>query len=68
MTARRSVRSQRKDVEAREGKKADMTLGTVSPTMTQKATMPPNALGRVRVCSRNCRVRRTRAIGLGRWL
>jgi hypothetical protein len=33
----------------REGKRASMTLGIVSPTMTQNATMPPNALCSVRM-------------------
>jgi len=50
MMARRSVRSQRKDMSEREGNRASMTLGIVSPTMTQKATMPPNALYSVRTC------------------
>jgi hypothetical protein len=44
MTARRSVRSHRNDVSDRDGNNASMTFGIVSPTMTQKATMPPNAL------------------------
>jgi hypothetical protein len=51
--ARRSVRSQTKDISDREGNKASMTLGIVSPTMTQKATMPPNALYSVRTCPVN---------------
>lgn len=44
MIARRLVRSHKKDVSDREGNKASNTLGIVSPTMTQKAIMPPNAL------------------------
>ena len=42
--ARRSVRSQRKDMSSKEGKSAEMTVGIVSPTIMQNATMPPNAL------------------------
>jgi hypothetical protein len=38
------VRSQRKDMSDKEGNRAFMTRGIVSPTMTQNATMPPNAL------------------------
>lgn len=45
--ARRLVRSQRKDMSSSEGNKALMTLGMESPTMTQKATMPPKALHHV---------------------
>lgn len=48
MTARRLVRSQRKDMSANDGNKASITLGIVSPTMTQNATIPPNALYSVR--------------------
>ena len=44
MIARLLVRSQRKGVFDREGNKAIMTLGIVSPTMMQKAIMPPKAL------------------------
>lgn len=44
MTALRSVSSQRNDISDRDGKKESMTLGMVSPTITQNATMPPNAL------------------------
>jgi hypothetical protein len=44
MTARRSVKSHRNDVSYRDGNSASITLGIVSPTMTQKASMPPNAL------------------------
>lgn len=44
MMARLFVRSQRKDMSDKAGKRASMTLGIVSPTITQKATMPPNAL------------------------
>lgn len=42
--ARRLVRSQRKGISERAGKNASKTRGMVSPTITQKATMPPNAL------------------------
>ena len=44
MTALLLVRSQRKDMSDNEGKRESKTRGIVSPTMTQKATMPPNAL------------------------
>jgi len=44
MMARRFVRSHRKDMSDKEGNKAVITRGIVSPTMTQNATMPPNAL------------------------
>lgn len=44
MMARRFVNSQRKDISASEGKRASRTRGIVSPTMTEKATIPPNAL------------------------
>jgi hypothetical protein len=44
MMARRLVSSQRKDMSAKEGKREFITRGMVSPTMTQKATIPPNAL------------------------
>jgi hypothetical protein len=46
---RRFVRSHRKDMSDREGNRASRTRGMVSPTMTQKATMPPNALRYVNV-------------------
>lgn len=45
ITALRSVRSHRKWLFSREGKRADITCGIVSPTITQKATIPPKALG-----------------------
>ena len=44
ITARLSVRTQRKLESRSEGKKPTMTCGIVSPTITQKAIMPPNAL------------------------
>jgi hypothetical protein len=42
--ARLLVSSQRNGISLSEGNSASMTLGIVSPTMTQKANMPPNAL------------------------
>lgn len=42
--ARRLVRSHKNDMSDREGNKASSTLGMVSPTMTQNATIPPKAL------------------------
>lgn len=44
MTAFLSVKSHRKGVLGKEGKAAAMTCGMVSPTIIQKATIPPNAL------------------------
>ena len=44
MTARLSVKSRRKGILGREGKSALMTWGILSPTMMQKAIMPPKAL------------------------
>lgn len=44
MTALRSVRSHKNDMSDKDGKRESMTLGIVSPTITQNATMPPNAL------------------------
>jgi hypothetical protein len=44
MMARRSVRSQRIEVSARDGKRARKTVGRVSPIIMQKASMPPKAL------------------------
>lgn len=38
-----------------DGKRASMTLGIVSPTITQKATMPPNALYSVSSCPARAR-------------
>ncbi len=46
ITARLSVRSQRKGTLCNEGNTADKTWGIVSPTIIQNATMPPNALGK----------------------
>lgn len=43
MMALLSVSSQRKWVFSRPGNKEAMTCGMVSPTIMQKATMPPNA-------------------------
>jgi hypothetical protein len=42
--ARLLASSHRNGMSLSEGNIASMTLGIVSPTMTQKATMPPNAL------------------------
>jgi hypothetical protein len=44
MMARLLVNSQRNDMSANEGNSESKTLGIVSPTTTQNATMPPNAL------------------------
>jgi hypothetical protein len=44
MTALLLVSSHRNDISDNEGNKESKTLGIVSPTITQKATMPPNAL------------------------
>ena len=44
MTARLLVKSHKNGRLDREGKSAAITLGIVSPMMTQKATMPPKAL------------------------
>lgn len=44
ITARRLVKSQRKDVSGRVGNTAVMTCGIVSPIIMQKASIPPNAL------------------------
>lgn len=46
MTAFLFVKSHKKGVLVKEGKAAAMTCGMVSPTMIQKATMPPNALNK----------------------
>lgn len=40
------ARSHKKGVDGRDGKMAVMTCGMVSPTMMQKAIMPPKALWR----------------------
>jgi hypothetical protein len=42
--ARLLVSSHKNGMSLSEGNNESMTLGIVSPTMTQKATMPPNAL------------------------
>lgn len=44
MTARLSVKSHKKGVLGNAGKSALMTWGILSPTMIQKAIMPPKAL------------------------
>ena len=44
ITALLSVKSHRKGSSDKDGKSAAITLGIVSPMMTQKATMPPKAL------------------------
>ena len=44
MTARLLVKSHKNGRSSRDGKSAAITLGIVSPMMTQKATMPPKAL------------------------
>lgn len=44
ITARLLVKSHRKGKLYKDGKSAAITLGIVSPMMTQKATMPPKAL------------------------
>lgn len=44
MTALRSARSHRKGVLVKEGNNAVMTCGMLSPTMMQKAIIPPKAL------------------------
>ena len=44
ITARLLVKSHRNGISDRDGKSAAITLGIVSPMMTQKATMPPKAL------------------------
>ena len=44
ITALLLVKSHRKGSLAEVGKIAAITLGIVSPMITQKATMPPNAL------------------------
>ena len=45
------VSSHRKDMSDREGNSESMTLGIVSPIITQKATMPPKALYAVNTCA-----------------
>ncbi len=44
ITALLLVKSHRKGISDKDGKSAAITLGIVSPIMTQKATMPPKAL------------------------
>lgn len=44
MTACLFARSHKKGADGRDGKMAVMTCGMVSPTMMQKAIMPPKAL------------------------
>lgn len=44
MMARLSVKSHKKGVLGNAGKSALMTWGILSPTMIQKAIMPPKAL------------------------
>ena len=44
VTALLLVKSHRKGSLDKDGNNAAMTLGIVSPIMTQKATMPPKAL------------------------
>jgi hypothetical protein len=44
ITACLFARSHKKGVDGREGKIAVMTCGMVSPTIMQKAIMPPKAL------------------------
>jgi len=39
-----SVRSHKKWLSSKDGNRADMTCGIVSPTMMQKAIIPPKAL------------------------
>lgn len=43
ITARLLVKSHRNGMVDKDGKSAAITLGIVSPMMTQKATMPPKA-------------------------
>lgn len=44
ITARRFVKSQRNGMSDKEGNKADITCGMVSPTIMQNASIPPKAL------------------------
>lgn len=44
ITARLLVKSHRKGMSDKDGNSAAITLGIVSPMITQKATMPPKAL------------------------
>ena len=48
------VSSHRKDMSDKEGKNDSMTLGIVSPIITQKATIPPKALCAVNTCAFRC--------------
>jgi len=54
ITALLLTRSQRKGISSNEGKNEFRTLGIVSPTMTQKATMPPKALHVVNTLLSDC--------------
>jgi len=57
MIARLLVSSQRNGMSAKEGNMECKTLGIVSPTTTQNATMPPKALYVVNtLAARSCRV------------
>lgn len=49
------VSSQRNDISAKEGNIESKTLGIVSPTTTQNATMPPKALYAVNNLHSVCR-------------
>ena len=49
------VSSQRNDISAKEGNIESKTLGIVSPTTTQNATMPPKALHAVNNLYSVCR-------------
>jgi hypothetical protein len=55
MMARLLVSSQRNDMSAREGNSESKTLGIVSPTTTQNATIPPKALYAVNTLPCTCR-------------
>ena len=55
MIARLLVSSQRNDMSAKEGNIESKTLGIVSPTTTQKATIPPKALYAVNTLGCTCR-------------
>jgi hypothetical protein len=55
ITARLLVSSQRNDMSAKEGNSESRTLGIVSPTTTQNATMPPKALYAVNILPSTCR-------------
>ncbi len=57
MTACLFVKSQRNGVLDKDGKAAAMTCGMVSPTMIQKANMPPKALSERGVSNESARCR-----------